>query len=120
MSRAVDDAKAGGAHFVKVYSGLPRDVFFAIAEQSKRQHLPFAGHVPESITVAEASDAGQHSIEHLTRMALACSSREDELTRARAEFVRTGTRTRDAMLAEVKAARASYDDTKAKALFAKL
>jgi imidazolonepropionase-like amidohydrolase len=118
--KAVDDAKAGGADFVKVYSGLPRDVFFAIAEQSKRQHLPFAGHVPEAVTVAEASDAGQHSIEHLTGMALACSSREDELMRAHDELVRSGTRTRHAMLAEDTAARESYDDTKAKALFAKL
>jgi imidazolonepropionase-like amidohydrolase len=117
--KAVDDAKASGADFIKVYSGLPRDVFYAIAEQSRHHHLPFAGHVPEAVTVAEASDAGQHSIEHLTGMATACSSHEDELMRKRAELASAGKRTRETNLAEVAAARASYDDAKAKALFAK-
>ncbi len=38
----------------------------AIAEQSRLRGIPFAGHVPAAITPAEASDAGQRSIEHLT------------------------------------------------------
>lgn len=65
---AVDAAIRDGAEFIKVYSRLPRDAYFAIAEESKRRGVPFAGHVPNSVTTEEASDAGQASIEHLTGM----------------------------------------------------
>jgi imidazolonepropionase-like amidohydrolase len=64
--KAVRNAKQWGADFVKVYSLLPRDAYFAIADEAKRQGLTFVGHVPSSVSPAEASDAGQKSIEHLT------------------------------------------------------
>lgn len=63
---AVDAAIREGAEFIKVYSRLPRDAYFAIAEESKRRGVPFAGHVPNAVSTEEASDAGQASIEHLT------------------------------------------------------
>lgn len=62
--QAVDSQKAMGSDFVKVYDGVPRDAYFAIAEESKRVGLPFVGHVPGSIRVIEASNAGQRSLEH--------------------------------------------------------
>jgi imidazolonepropionase-like amidohydrolase len=62
--QAVRSLKAMGADFVKIYDGVPRDAYFAIAEESKKVGLPFAGHVPGSIRVTEASNAGQHSLEH--------------------------------------------------------
>ena len=62
--RAVQSLKQMGADFVKVYDGLSREAYFAIVEESKRLGLPFAGHVPGSITQSEASYAGQRSIEH--------------------------------------------------------
>lgn len=68
-----------GANFVKVYSLLPRDTYFAIADEAKRRGIPFAGHVPESVNAGEASDAGQRSIEHLSGITLACSTSEVEL-----------------------------------------
>jgi hypothetical protein len=71
--------KEEGADFVKVYNLLPREVFFAMADEAKAQRLPMAGHVPFSVTAAEASDAGLVSIEHLTRVLWACSRREDEI-----------------------------------------
>ena len=46
---------------------------------AKREHIPFVGHVPDRVTAAEASDAGQQSIEHLTGVLRACSSREKRL-----------------------------------------
>ena len=60
----VDKLKAQGADFVKVYDGLSRESYFAIAEEAKRVGLPFAGHVPGRVTIMEAVDAGQRSIEH--------------------------------------------------------
>ncbi|AXQ29966.1 hypothetical protein D0B54_15335 [Solimonas sp. K1W22B-7] len=68
-----------GADFIKVFNGLPRDSYYAIAAAAEQQGLPFAGHVPMSVTAREASAAGQRSIEHLFNVLFACSSREQEL-----------------------------------------
>lgn len=76
---AVRREKAGGASFIKVYNRLSRPAFFAIADEAKRLHIPFAGHVPVAVTAREASDAGQRSIEHLTDMVASCSAREAEM-----------------------------------------
>jgi imidazolonepropionase-like amidohydrolase len=83
--QAVIRSKQQGADFIKVYSRLPREAYFAIADEAKKQGIPFAGHVPSSVTVAEASDAGQKSIEHFTGFLDASSSREEELRKASAD-----------------------------------
>jgi imidazolonepropionase-like amidohydrolase len=51
--------------FIKVHDGLARESFLAIAAASKERGISFVGHVPASMTPAEASDLGQKSIEHL-------------------------------------------------------
>lgn len=61
---AVQSLKVMGADFIKVYEGVPRDAYFAIAEESKKVGLPFVGHLPGSVRVVEASNAGQRSLEH--------------------------------------------------------
>ena len=63
---------AEGVDFIKVYSGLPRAAYFAIATEARRQHVPFAGHVPKSISFYEAIAAGQRSTEHLYGLLEAC------------------------------------------------
>lgn len=88
--QAVTKARQDGADFIKVYSRLTREAFFAIADETKKQGIPFAGHIPQSITVVEASDAGQKSIEHLTGVLTACSSREEELRKETAAAVSRG------------------------------
>lgn len=76
--------KGRGVNFIKVQDALPRDLYFAIVDEAKRQRIPFAGHVPPSISAAEASNAGQQSIEHLGGrfygVLLGCSDRESGLT----------------------------------------
>ena len=57
--------KQNGADFVKVMSLVPRKAFFAIADEAKKQGIALAGHVPESVSATEASDAGQRTMEHL-------------------------------------------------------
>ncbi len=73
---AVDSLVAQGVDFIKVYSLLPRDAYVAIADEAHRKGIPFAGHVPETVTAWEASEAGQRSIEHLYGVLRACSSDE--------------------------------------------
>lgn len=83
--QAVIQAKRDGADFIKVYSLLPRDAYFAIADESKKQGIPFEGHVPISVSAEEASNAGQKSIEHLTGVLPACSTRQAELLKSAQE-----------------------------------
>jgi imidazolonepropionase-like amidohydrolase len=70
-----------GVDFIKVQSNLSREAYFEIADICRREHITFVGHVPDRVTAAEASDAGQRSIEHLTGVLRACSSEEPVLMR---------------------------------------
>jgi imidazolonepropionase-like amidohydrolase len=81
----VREIKKEGADFVKVYSFLPRDEYFAIADEAKKQGLTFAGHVPFGVSVEEASESGQKSIEHLTGIGDSYSNHADELHKLAAE-----------------------------------
>ena len=111
--QAVDEIKAGGADFIKVYSRIPRDAYFALAEEAKHQHIDFEGHVPDAVTAQEASASGQRSMEHLMGISFACSSRQQELMSAleRAQFFR------DRMVIEAQAYN-SLDQNKCRTLFA--
>ena len=73
---AVRALKQKGYDFIKVYQFLPREVYFAIADEARKQGIVFAGHVPFSVSAAEASGAGQKSFEHSFGIILACSARE--------------------------------------------
>ena len=116
--QAVDAVKKQGLDFVKILSNVPRDSYFAIANESSKQKIFFAGHVPYSVSVREATTAGQRSIEHLTGILLACSSREDELRArglsalAKHDYAAYGKLGPQIM--------ATYDQTKASALFVQL
>ena len=112
----VRSIKSEGFDFVKVYSWLPRDVYFAIVDEAKAQGIAFAGHVPMSVSALEASDAGQKSMEHMFGIYLACSSRESEL---RSELLKGGAELPggERMRLEVDEAMASYDEAKAARVF---
>ena len=61
---------------------LPANAFEALAEQSRHQGLPFAGHLPDSVSAFEAAQDRMVSMEHLFGIGLAVSSREPELRNA--------------------------------------
>jgi imidazolonepropionase-like amidohydrolase len=63
--KAVDMLKSRGVDFIKVQSGVPRDAYFAIADESQKLHIPFEGHVPDAIRASEAIAANQRTFEHL-------------------------------------------------------
>lgn len=86
---AVDFLKKNGADFVKVYDGVPREAYFAIVDEAKKQRIPFVGHVPESIQNSEASNAGQASIEHLGLILEEVSTNNDEIRKIRATPVKS-------------------------------
>jgi hypothetical protein len=75
----VRKVKASGIDFVKVYTRLRPEEYFAIVDEAKKIGIPFAGHSPDTIRAAAASDAGQRSMEHLRNIPLGCSTKEEEL-----------------------------------------
>lgn len=77
--RFVRELKAAGIDFVKPYSNLPRETYLALADECKKQGIPFAGHVPTEVDAAEASSVGQQSLEHLLQILESSSSRSQEL-----------------------------------------
>lgn len=72
-------SKSEGADFIKIFDGPTRDMYFAIADEAKKQGIPLVGHVPYSIRAVEASDAGQLSIEHKYTILIPCSESEDDI-----------------------------------------
>lgn len=74
--RAVDSLATAGADFIKVYNRLTLDSYRGILEAARTHGLPVAGHVPDAVSVWEATTLGQRSIEHLSGVALGCSGDE--------------------------------------------
>ena len=124
--QAVASAKDSGADFIKVYSLVPRPAYFALADESKRRAITFAGHVPFLVSASEASDAGQKSIEHLEGIWLACSAEEPQLRKTLEEAVRDAKDINQIRTSLVRALNATqlraletYSQEKAAALFAR-
>lgn len=109
------------ADFVKVYNTLSHEAYVAIAASAKENHIPFVGHIPPSVTPAEASDLGQRSIEHLWGIPPYCSANQEQLNRMSTD----ADNAEDAMVARDlyykinQTILSSYDAKKAQTLFSK-
>ncbi len=114
--KVVDEQKQRGADFIKVYSVLSRDAYFAIIDEARRQNIPVEGHVPNSVSIWEVTAAKQRSIEHLFGMEVGCSSREKDL---RPKFL-AAQRNRKEWEALRLEAWQSYSDERCQSLFAEL
>jgi imidazolonepropionase-like amidohydrolase len=123
----VGQIKRGGYDFVKIYSRLPREAYFSLLNDAKAQGLAVAGHVPLTLNAAEASDAGQKSIEHLTGILLAASSQEGQLRQQSLSALTGGeagegidSKTRRILRDLNERLLATYDPSRASRLFARL
>ena len=76
---AVERLQKLGADFVKVHDGVPREAYFAVADEACKRGMVLVGHVPPAVTAFEAAEAGQKSIEHLAGIIQSLSSQEDAL-----------------------------------------
>jgi imidazolonepropionase-like amidohydrolase len=70
--RAVEALAKAHVDFIKVHDYLNREAYFEIAAAAKQHGLPYAGHVSQAISPAEASVAGQASIEHFEFLPKQC------------------------------------------------
>ena len=114
---AVKSLKQQGADFIKIIDLPSREAFYAVADEAKRQNLPFVGHVPPVVTASEASDAGMRSIEHVvySNLEMDCSAKEEELRAAERAARATHEGGTSAKL--LQEAMTSYDAAKADALW---
>jgi imidazolonepropionase-like amidohydrolase len=63
--------------FIKVLSRLPREAYFALAEQARHWDLRMVGHIPTNVTAQEAVEARQKSLEHMFGITKSVSSDEE-------------------------------------------
>jgi N-acetylglucosamine-6-phosphate deacetylase len=115
---AVAKLKQRGVNLLTIRPDISRDSYFALAGEAAKLKIQFGGPVPDSITATEASAAGQSSIERLTGILLACSSKEDALRQQRSQAPANQDFGPQASVAIQ--AMATYDTEKAWTLFVQL
>jgi cytosine/adenosine deaminase-related metal-dependent hydrolase len=81
----VREAKDLGWAFIKSYSLLNEPTYRAIADEAKRNKLVLYGHIPESVPLGTAVQAGHRSIEHFGRVTQACALDENVMISANAQ-----------------------------------
>jgi imidazolonepropionase-like amidohydrolase len=89
--QAFDQLYKMDVDFIKVLSRLPRDAYFALAEQARHWDLRLVGHIPSSVTAQEAVEARQKSLEHLFGVTKSVAN-EDEAVKFFERCALTGTR----------------------------
>lgn len=57
-----------GVDYLKVHRRMERDSYFALIDEAKALGLQVVGHIPMAVSPAEASDAGQSTIEHVATL----------------------------------------------------
>ena len=90
---AVRSLAAMGVDFVKAQANLSRPAYLAVVDEARTIGLAVHGHIPDALTAAEVSDAGQRTIEHASpvlpsdaAILFSCSTREEELRREHSEI----------------------------------
>jgi len=81
--QSVDKVERSSADFVKVLSGLSAEAYRSIAQRARVTRIPFAGHIPDSVTALEAVEARQLSVEHMFGIPMACTPLETSLREER-------------------------------------
>jgi hypothetical protein len=112
--------KESGADFVTVFDMLPREAYFAVVDEAKRQNIPFAGSVPMSLNAAEVSNAGQRSIQRIPTMLPSCSNRAEEIINKYADVLSAPTARPQGFRVPWQTLVETYDTKRAAALFSLL
>ena len=69
----VDELVAEGVTFLKSYEMLTRTTYLKLLEIANRKGLRVTGHIPLSIDLLEAIDAGLGGMQHIRNLDLACA-----------------------------------------------
>ncbi|HYC89785.1 MAG TPA: amidohydrolase family protein [Thermoanaerobaculia bacterium] len=60
--------KFAGVDALKTHRRMERESYFALVDEGKKLGLPVVGHIPMTVMPAEASSAGQQTIEHVATL----------------------------------------------------
>ena len=88
-NEAVVNALIGqGASFLKTYEMLSAKTFLELLSIAKEKNLRVTGHIPLSIDLIEAIDAGLGGMQHIRNLDLACANNAEEILRQRQELLK--------------------------------
>ena len=76
--------------FLKAYEMLSPEQFKKVTQRASEKGLKVTGHIPLSMDVIEASNAGLNSMEHLRNLEFSCASNAAELFAQRTEYLASG------------------------------
>ena len=88
--RLVDEFAAAGVDLIKAYEMLSPQAFKAVVHRASVRGLQVTGHVPLSMDVISASNAGLRSMEHLRNLEMSCSSESAQLLEIRRRLLKEG------------------------------
>lgn len=74
-----------GADFLKTHTRISREAFLAAVDEAKKLGMPVAVHLPQTLTTAEASDAGANSLEHVEMLVMSALMQQDSATKKRSD-----------------------------------
>lgn len=94
----VNELDSLGVDLLKAYEMLSPEQFAKITQMGKEKGLKVTGHVPLSMDVISASNAGLNSMEHIRNLEFSCASNSDELLRERQEIIAMSTTEKGAAL----------------------
>jgi len=77
----VRSIKQRGADFLKIHINLSRPAFYAAVDEAKKLGMPVAVHLPLALSIAEASDAGASSLEHVEMLVQSALADQDSATK---------------------------------------
>jgi len=113
----VRKAKEEGADFVTVGIFIQRDVYFGMVDEANKLGLPVVGHLPNSVTLTEASDAGLQTLQGAVFVVFECLPGDVLEYRKKADTIRT---LDDLSAKYMFAANTPYSEKKAAEVFARL
>ena len=86
----VDEISAAGVDLIKAYEMLSPAAFKAVIRRANGKGLQVTGHVPLSMDVISASNAGLRSMEHLRNLEMSCSRHAEQLLKERRRLLADG------------------------------
>lgn len=90
VSTQIDILVGKDVDLLKAYEMLTPEQFKKVSELAKINGLKVTGHVPLSMDVISAANAGMNSMEHMRNLELSCTSNSDELLLQRRKMLAEG------------------------------
>ena len=83
VTNALDSLEGIGSDYVKIYdSRISKEAYLRIIKEAKKRGITTSGHMPFTVMLQDAVEAGIGSIEHLYYILKGCSSEEAAVTQA--------------------------------------